>query len=105
MLENGLESYLFTSIYSWSSLEASFMRQWGLKMDTLYYLSEFSSLNKRSNETVDDFNMRFNNLYNNILVDIKPSQPTTKVKNVGAFDVDFSMTLRERRSLTLLVMK
>jgi hypothetical protein len=93
------------SIDSWPALEASFMRQWGEKRDNLYYLNEFVSLKKRANETVDDFNRRFNKLYNNILADINPSQPTTKVTYAGAFDVDFSMTLRERRSLTLLVMQ
>jgi hypothetical protein len=81
------------------------MRQWGEKRDSLYYLNEFGSLKKKSNEIVDDFNRRFNKIYNKILANINPSQPTTKVTYVGAFDVDFSMTLRERRSQTLLVMQ
>jgi len=81
------------------------MRQWGEKRDSLYHLNDFVLINKRANETIDDFKWRFNNLYNNILVDINPSQPTTKVTYVGAFDVDFSMTLRERRSSNLLVMQ
>jgi hypothetical protein len=50
------------------------------------------------------FNRIFNKLYNNIPRDINPSQPATKVTYVGAFDVDFAMVLRERRSPTLLVM-
>jgi hypothetical protein len=68
-------------------------------------LNEFGSLKKRENETVDDFNEGFNNIYNKIHADINPSQPTTKVTYTRSFDVDFSMTLRERRSPTLLVMK
>ena len=74
-------------------------------MDNLYYLNEFVSLKKRANEIVDDFNMRFNKLYNKIPANKNTSQPTTKVTYVGAFDVDFAMTLRERRSQTLLVMQ
>jgi hypothetical protein len=81
------------------------MRHWGEKRNSLYYLNDFSSLGKRANENVDDFNRRFNKLYNNIPADIKPSQPASKVTYVGAFDVDFVMTLRERRSSTLLVMQ
>jgi hypothetical protein len=54
---------------------------------------------------VVDFNRIFNKFYNNIPRDINPSQPTTKVTYVGAFDVDFSMVLRERRSPTLLIMQ
>jgi hypothetical protein len=49
--------------------------------------------------------MSFNKLYNTIPAYINPSQPTTKVTYVGEFDADFSMTLRERRSPTLLVMQ
>jgi len=93
------------SIDSWSALEVVFMRKWGEKRDNLYYLIEFGSLKKRDNEIVDDFNIIFNNLYNKISIDINPSQPTTKVTYVAAFNFDFSMVLRERRSPTLLVMQ
>jgi hypothetical protein len=92
------------SIDGWATLEASFMRRWDEKRDSLYYLNNFVPLKKRANETVDDFNKRFNKLYKKISEDIKPSQPTTKVTYIGEFDVDFSMSLRERRSLTLLIM-
>jgi hypothetical protein len=40
-----------------------------------------------------------------IHMDIKPSQPTINVTYDGAFDVDFSMVLRERRSPTFFIMK
>jgi hypothetical protein len=68
-------------------------------------LIEFGSLKKRDNENVVDFNRRFNKLYNNNPRDIKPSQPAAKVTYVSAFDVEFSMVLRERRSPTLLIMQ
>jgi hypothetical protein len=48
---------------------------------------------------------RFNKVYNNIPRDIKPSQLAAKVTYDGAFDVDFVMVLREKRSPTLLVMQ
>jgi hypothetical protein len=50
----------------------------GDKRDSLYYLNEFGSLKKRANEIVDDFNKRFNNIYNKILADRKPSQSIAK---------------------------
>jgi hypothetical protein len=49
-------------------------------------------------------NRRLNMLYNNIRGEINPSQPTTKVTHVGAFDVDFSMVLRERIASNMLIM-
>jgi hypothetical protein len=71
----------------------------------LYYLTEFGSLKKKKMKLFVDFNRRFNKLYNKIPIDIKPSQPTTKVTYVGAFEANFSMVLRERRSPTLLIMQ
>jgi hypothetical protein len=93
------------SIDSWPALEVAFMRQWGEKRDSLYYLNEFGSLKKMANDNVDDFNRSFNNLYNKIPRDTKPSQLAAKVTHVGAFDADFSMVLRERRSPTPFLMQ
>jgi hypothetical protein len=93
------------SINSWTILETTFMRQWGEKNDHLYYLTEFGSLNKKVGESVVEFNKRFNKLYNKIPHDIKPSQVEAKVTYVGAFEVDFSMMLREIRYETLIIMQ
>jgi hypothetical protein len=49
-------------------------------------------------------NRRLNMLYNNICGEINPSQLATKVTHVGAFDVDFSMVLRERIASNMLIM-
>jgi hypothetical protein len=93
------------SIDSWPTLGVSFMIQWGEKRDILYYLNEFISPGKRVDETIDDFNRRFNKLYNRIHVDRNPSHPIAKLTYAGEFDVDISMTLRERRSRAMLVIK
>jgi hypothetical protein len=63
-----------TSIGTWKSIKLAFMRQWGEKRDRIYYLTEFGSSNKKANENVVDFIRRFNNIYNNIPIDMKPSQ-------------------------------
>jgi hypothetical protein len=44
-------------------------------------------------------------LYNKIPTKVKPSQPIEKVTFVGAFDPDFSLLLRERRSVDLTMMQ
>jgi hypothetical protein len=44
-------------------------------------------------------------LYNKIPVEVKPSQPAAKVTFAGAFDLDFSLLLRERRSTDLTKMQ
>jgi hypothetical protein len=44
-------------------------------------------------------------LYNKILVEVKPFQLATNVTFVGAFDPDFALLLRERRSIDLMKMQ
>jgi len=44
-------------------------------------------------------------LYNKIPIKVKPSQPAAKVNFVGAFDPDFTLLLRERRSIDLTKMQ
>jgi ribonuclease HI len=89
------------SIPSYDALEDAFLRQWGERKDHLYYLTEFGSLKKKNSETVMEFILRFNKLYNKIPAEVKPSQPAAKVTFVGAFEPDFTLLLRERRGATL----
>ena len=81
------------------------MRQSGEKRDLLYYLTDLASLKKRNEENVVDFNKRFEKPYNEIPQNIKPSQAAAKVTFAGAFEPNFAMMLRERRSTTLLSME
>jgi hypothetical protein len=93
------------SIGSYDELESAFIRQWGERKYHLYYLIEFGDLRKKNSETVLEFTQRFNKLYNNILAEVKPSQPAAKVTFVGDFDLDFSLLLRERISVDLTKMQ
>jgi hypothetical protein len=93
------------SLRSYEELESAFIRQWGERRDHLYYLTEFRALRKKNSESVLEFTQRFNKLYNKILVEVKPSQPAAKVTFVGAFDPDFALLLRERRSTDLTKMQ
>jgi hypothetical protein len=93
------------SIPSYDELENAFIRQWGERKDHLYYLTEFRALRKKNSESVLEFTQRFNKLYNKIPTEVKPSQPAAKVTFVGAFDPDFALLLRERRSVDLTKMQ
>ena len=44
-------------------------------------------------------------MYNKIPTEVKPSQPAVKVTFTGAFNPDFSLLLRERRSIDLTKMQ
>ena len=93
------------SIHSWVAFHNLFMEKWGEKKDHQYYLSEFSSMKKKNSESVNDFNKRFNKMYNRIPDDIRPSQAAAKVAYAIAYDPDFAMILRERRSRNLDIMQ
>jgi hypothetical protein len=93
------------SIRSYDELENAFIRQWGERKDHLYYLTEFGALRKKNSESVLEFTQRFNKLYNKIPAEVKPSQPAAKVTFAGAFDPDFALLLRERRSVDLTKMQ
>jgi hypothetical protein len=93
------------SIASYDALENSFLRQWGEKKDHLYYLTEFGALRKKNYESVLEFTQRFNKLYHKIPAEVKPSQPAAKVTFAGAFEPDFALLLRERRSVDLTRMQ
>jgi hypothetical protein len=93
------------SLRSYDDLENAFLRQWGEKKDHLYYLTEFGALRKNNSESVLEFTQRFNKLYHKIPAEVKPSQPAAKVTFAGAFEPDFALLLRERRSATLTGMQ
>jgi hypothetical protein len=92
------------SLRSYEELESAFIRQWGERKDHLYYLTKFGALRKKNSESVLEFTQSFNKLYNKIPVEVKPSQPAAKVTFAGAFDPDFALLLRERRSIDLTKM-
>jgi hypothetical protein len=52
-----------------------------------------------------DFIKRFNKIYGIIPDEIKPTESSAKITYANAFDVEFSLLLRERRSTTLLSMQ
>jgi hypothetical protein len=84
-------------------LDETFIKQWGDRRDYLYYITEFGALKRKNGESISDFTKRFNKMYGRIPDEIKPTEASTKITYANAFDVDFSLLLRERRSTTLFV--
>jgi uncharacterized small protein (DUF1192 family) len=71
----------------------------------MYYMTEFGYLKKMEGESISDFSKRFNKMYNKIPVEIKPSEASAQISYAGAFDPDFCLLLRERRSTSLAQMQ
>jgi hypothetical protein len=86
-------------------LDEAFIRKWGDRRDYMYYITEFGALKRKNGESISDFTKRFNKMYGRILDEIKPTKASAKITYANAFDVKFSLLLRERRSTTLFPCK
>jgi hypothetical protein len=93
------------SITGIEALDEAFLRHWGDKKDFLYYITEFGSLKRKEGESVSDFSKRFNKMYNKIPDEIKPTETSAKITYASAFDPEFCLLLRERRSPSLVHMQ
>ena len=87
------------------ALDDTFLRHWGYKKDYLYYITKFGSLKRKQGESVSDFTKIFNKMYSKIPDKIKPIETSAKITFSNAFDDEFSLLLRERRSVTLSLMQ
>jgi hypothetical protein len=93
------------SIADIEALDEAFIKQWGDRRDYLYYITEFGALKRKNGESILDFTKRFNKMYGRIPDEIKPTEASAKITYANAFDAEFSLLLRERRSTTLLSMQ
>jgi hypothetical protein len=71
----------------------------------LYYITEFGNLRRENGEFVSDFTKRFNKMFGKIPSEIKPTDASTNITYSYAFDLEFFLILRERRSTTLALMQ
>ena len=87
------------------ALNEIFLKNWKEKRDHLYYITEFSNLKRENGEFVSNFTKRFNNMYSKIPTEIKPTDTSSMITYANAFDSDFYLILKERRSASLSLMQ
>jgi hypothetical protein len=93
------------SIVGIEALDDTILIHWGDKKDYLYYITKFGALKRKQGEFVSDFTKIFNKMYSKIPYEIKPIETSSKITFANAFDAEFSLLLRERRSVTLILMQ
>jgi hypothetical protein len=93
------------SIVDIHALDDTFLIHWGNNKDYLYYITEFGALKRKQGESIYDFTKWFNKMYSKIPDEIKPSETSAKIGCANAFDDEFSLLLRERRSATPSLMQ
>jgi hypothetical protein len=69
-----LTSFLDNSISTKDQLEVPSLKKWGERRDNRYLLVALSSGKRNENETIEEFNKRFNQIVQRLHTDMKTSQ-------------------------------
>lgn len=78
-----------------------FLGKWEQKRNSLQLLTQYDNLKRGMNEFVQHFFDRFMRTHESIPADVKPPPVATKLHYADAFDSEFTLLLRERRSTSL----
>jgi len=78
------------------ALYKTFLNRWKKKKDPLHILSEYESLKRGPQETVQGYCARFNIVYNAIIQNLRPPPNLALIKFPNGFDFDMAYQLRER---------
>ena len=71
-----------------SSLKTAFEEGWGECKDNRYLSAALSTVKRNENETLEDFNRKFNQIVHKLHNDIKPPEATILIYYLDAFDCE-----------------
>jgi len=83
------------------NFQALFINRWEKKKNPLQILSEYENIRRGLNEIVQGYCTRFNNIYNEIPVNLRPPPDLALIKFPHGFDTDMTYQLRERNAPSL----
>ena len=89
------------SIGNYRVFEQMFLDRWEEKKNYVQMLTQYNQLKRGNDETIKSFSSRFNMIYNSLPIQCKPLEEMEKLHYAEAFDDEFELFLRERRSATL----
>ena len=89
------------SITTLANLQRKFLDRWEVKKNRLQILSEYENIKRNFGESVQDYCVRFNTVYNEFPADIKPPMGLAFIKFPDGFDLDMVHQLREGDPATL----
>ena len=93
------------SIATLPNLQRQFLDRWEVNKDPLSILSKYDNIKRNVGESVQDYCIRFNTVYNAIPADIKPPRGSALINFPNGFNPDMAYQLRERDPGTLEDMK
>jgi hypothetical protein len=78
------------------SILDEFRKRWGDQKDHRFQLATLTSSHKKENETVEEFNAKFNSLVKSLHDDIKPSDVAVLIYYMEAFEGEMRYALRDK---------
>jgi hypothetical protein len=84
-----------------AEIQKAFMERWGDKKEDRHLLVSLSSSQKKENETMEEFNKRFNDLVKILPQTIKPLDASILIHYMEAFEGEIRYQLRDKEPTTL----
>lgn len=81
--------------------EQMFLDRWEEKKIFVQMITQYNQLKRENDETVKSLSSRFNMIYNSLTIQCKSPEGMAKLHYAEAFDDEFALFPRERRSATL----
>jgi hypothetical protein len=78
-----------------------FRKRWGDQKEHRFQLAALTTSHKKENETVEEFNTKFNSLVKSLHDDIKPSDVAVLIYYMEAFEGEMRYALRDKDPLNL----
>ena len=91
-------------IHDFQQFQDVFLRKWETKKNSLQLLTQYNNLKRIPMESMQKFSTIFIRSYDSIPAHVKPPPGSTQLYYADTFDSDFTLTLRERRSASLVDM-
>jgi predicted transcriptional regulator len=101
MLQIGMKTCPTTSSKRLKDLLDAFTEKWGEKRDHRHLLAALNTIKKNENETMDEFNKKFNELVSSMHTDIKPPDNAILIYYIEAFGGEMRYQLRDKEPTNL----
>jgi hypothetical protein len=102
MLESGLLDYLDNSINSLDACKDAFFGRWLEKRDSRFLLNALTNMRRNENETMDEFNLRFDKIIQDIPQSHQPTPTTILLYYLNSFQGQFNFFLNEAKPTDLM---
>jgi hypothetical protein len=79
-------------IASYEYFTKLFKNRWTTKKDNIMLVAQFNQIKKKENETVSEFDNRFDRLYSQIPTDLRPPDAVVHLLYMNAFDGKFHVS-------------